>query len=126
GVLNVVLDGVNLFPEGVSVNLATLLNLDNGTAYVGFTGATGAASENNDILSWNFAPTTITLPLTAGQFTTFNFGTYLYKVRPNQNIDALSVTAVDTDPAAFSNDRKTLNNFPTAQCIVYSGTGGKC
>jgi uncharacterized repeat protein (TIGR01451 family) len=126
GVLNVVLDTVNLFPDGVPVNLATLLSLDHGTAYVGFTGATGAANEANDIVSWNFSPTTVTQPLQAGVLTTFNFGSYLYKVRPDQNIDALSVTAVLTDPIAFGTDRTTLNNFPGAQCIIYSGTAGKC
>ena len=55
GVMNVTLDGLNLFPSGVQVNLGTLLNLDNGTAWVGFTGGTGFYSENNDILSWNFS-----------------------------------------------------------------------
>jgi uncharacterized repeat protein (TIGR01451 family) len=128
GILNVVLDGVNLFVEGVSVNLATLLSLNNGTAYVGFTGGTGAASENNDIVSWNFAPTTITKPAPAGQFTIFNFGTYLYKVRPNQNIDALSVTQVLIAPHS-PEDPQSFNpgpNFPGADCIVYSGTAGKC
>src|SRR5262249_44360608 len=64
GIMNVTLDQVNLFSDGVQVNLGTLLNLDNGTAWVGFTGATGAAKEANDILSWNFsaASQTITKP----------------------------------------------------------------
>jgi hypothetical protein len=38
----------------VPVTLSTLLTLDNGAAYVGFTGATGASSENADILSWTW------------------------------------------------------------------------
>jgi len=129
GVLNVSLDGVNLFSEGIQVNLATLLSLDNGTAWVGFTGATGAFSENDDILSWTFTShggQTITQPAPAGQFTIFNFGSYLYKVKPDQSIDALTVTEVPTDPATFAADRLTNNDFPGAQCIIYDHTGGKC
>jgi hypothetical protein len=38
----------------VNVDLATLLDLDDGLAWVGFTGATGAAWESHDILSWSF------------------------------------------------------------------------
>jgi len=53
GTMDVYLDG--LLRLSVSVDLATLLSLDNGTAYVGFTAATGAAAENEDILSWSFS-----------------------------------------------------------------------
>jgi uncharacterized repeat protein (TIGR01451 family) len=116
------LDGTELFPDGIAVDLSSRLSLDHGTAWVGFTGATGALIENNDIVSWNFSPTTITQPAPAGVFTTFNFGSYLYKVRPNQNIDALTVTEVPTDPASFN----AGPSFPGAKCIVYDNTGGKC
>ena len=36
------------------VDLSTLLNLPNGTAYVGFTAGAGSGGENSDILNWNF------------------------------------------------------------------------
>jgi hypothetical protein len=39
----------------VPLNLATMLSLDKGKAYVGFTSATGAAYENHDIRSWFFS-----------------------------------------------------------------------
>ena len=39
--LDVVLDGTDLFPAGVPVNLSNLLSLTSGNAYVGFTAATG-------------------------------------------------------------------------------------
>ncbi len=125
GVMNVTLDGVLLFPDGVSVNLSSLLSLDNGTAWVGFTGATGYYSENNDILNWvftSYSTQTITQPAPANQFTTFNFGSYLYKVKPNQSVDALSVTEVPTNPATFNPGP----NFPGATCIIYDSTGGQC
>ena len=54
--LDVVLDGNDLFNGGVPVNLGTLLSLTNGSAYVGFTAATGGDDENQDILTWTFTP----------------------------------------------------------------------
>jgi hypothetical protein len=39
----------------VSVDLSTLLGLDGGAAFVGFTASTGGAWQNHDVLSWSFA-----------------------------------------------------------------------
>jgi hypothetical protein len=39
------------------IDLSTELNLDGTNAWVGFYTSTGAYSENNDILSWQFSPT---------------------------------------------------------------------
>lgn len=61
-----------------TVNLATQLNLTSGsTAYIGFTAATGASVENNDIISWSFSqwplsPITINQPLQP-TVTNFNY-----------------------------------------------------
>jgi hypothetical protein len=61
-----------------TVNIATQLNLTgNGSAYLGFTAATGSLVENNDIISWSFsslplAPITINQPLQITT-TTFNY-----------------------------------------------------
>lgn len=52
-VLKVFIDGVEHL--SVNVNLSTLLNLDNGTAWVGFTSSTGGAFEAHDLLSWDFS-----------------------------------------------------------------------
>ncbi len=52
--LKVFLDGASTPLTSVPVNLGTLLNLDNGSAFVGFTAATGAAQENADLLSWTW------------------------------------------------------------------------
>jgi hypothetical protein len=37
-----------------NVNLSTLLNLDNGSAFVGFTGATGSDNEIGTISNWTW------------------------------------------------------------------------
>jgi uncharacterized repeat protein (TIGR01451 family) len=131
--MQVTIDGHAVFEaNGVPVDLSSLLTLANpsdltaDSAYVGFTGATGFFKEENDILGWTFTPhsgQTITQTnLPPNQFTTFNFGSYLYKVQPDVGIDTLSVTEVPTDPGSFSGGP----NFPSAQCIVYDSTGGKC
>lgn len=52
GVLQVFVDGQRFL--AIRVNLGTLLSLDNGRAWVGFTAATGGSYENHDILSWSF------------------------------------------------------------------------
>lgn len=51
--LTISLDGSNVLQA--PVNLSTKLSLSGGNqAWIGFTGSTGGAYENNDILSWNF------------------------------------------------------------------------
>lgn len=53
GALNVVIDGASLF--GAVIDLSTTLSLDSGTAWVGFTAATGGASEEHDVNWWTFS-----------------------------------------------------------------------
>jgi uncharacterized repeat protein (TIGR01451 family) len=55
--IQVVLDGVNLYPNGVAVDLSSIGLGDGGTAFVGFTGSTGGSWETQDILNWIFTPT---------------------------------------------------------------------
>jgi hypothetical protein len=52
--MSVFLDGSATPTATASIDLATKLSLTNGTAYVGFTGATGGAIEAHDILSWSY------------------------------------------------------------------------
>jgi hypothetical protein len=56
--LSVYLDGSETATAVANINLDETLNLDNGTAWVGFTAATGGAISNHDIHSWSFTPTT--------------------------------------------------------------------
>jgi len=46
-------DDNDLFPGGITFNLATI-GLNNGNAWVGFTAATGGGDDNQDIQSWSF------------------------------------------------------------------------
>jgi hypothetical protein len=55
--IHVILDGTDMYPAGVNVDLASIGVGDAGTAYVGFTGATGAVTETQSILSWTFSST---------------------------------------------------------------------
>ena len=54
GELTVYIDNYTTPVISAQVNLQTSLALANGRAWVGFTAATGGATENHDILSWTF------------------------------------------------------------------------
>ena len=63
GNLQVYLDDLENPLMTVYVNLARVMNLDEGRAWVGFTAACGADWQNQDLVSWSFAPDdTMTLP----------------------------------------------------------------
>jgi hypothetical protein len=83
--LQVYVDSLNVYPNGIPVDLSTIAS-PQGTAYVGFTGATGSDFETQDILNWTFAPTqqgttittqtlsqTFTMSSAPNQTWTFNF-----------------------------------------------------
>jgi uncharacterized repeat protein (TIGR01451 family) len=61
--IQVTLDGANIFPSPVIVDLSTIRLGTGGTAYVGFTGATGGDYESQYILNWVFAPTVQGTPI---------------------------------------------------------------
>ncbi len=54
GTLSVYLDDMSSPKLSVSANLAELLELDAGRAWVGFTATTGGGWQNHDILNWNY------------------------------------------------------------------------
>jgi uncharacterized repeat protein (TIGR01451 family) len=115
---------VDLFSDGIPVDLSSLGLGTGGTALVGFTAATGSYVENNDILRWTFTPhggETISQPAPANVFTIYSFGAYLYAVKPDKDIDRLSVTSVPTDPTSFN-----PGPFVGAKCTVPDQNGGKC
>lgn len=56
--MSIFLDDLNSAVLTVSVDLEALLNLDEGTAYVGFTAGGSASFENHDLISWEFSNTT--------------------------------------------------------------------
>jgi hypothetical protein len=71
GVMSVFVDNLSSPVLTLSgLNLATLLNLDNGSAWVGFTSGTGSAYQTHDILSWQIGgaaqpfPGGVSMPVT--------------------------------------------------------------
>ncbi len=55
GSLSVYFDHASVPLVNVAVNLATLLSLDNGQGFAGFTAGTGQGYQNQDILNWQFS-----------------------------------------------------------------------
>ncbi len=109
------LDGVDLFPGGVLVNLSTLLTLTNGNAYVGFTAATGGGDDNQDILSWTFMPNAQSQVVTANALTTFNFQNSIYNFTAQQTPTDPPVV-VEVTPMTM-----TASGYPTPWCRGTSG-----
>ena len=76
GSLQVFIDGAASPVLNAPLNLSTLLALDRGQAWLGFTAATGAGYRTHDILSWSLDlaahPVTVTLtgPMDGGSFLT--------------------------------------------------------
>jgi hypothetical protein len=64
GALKVFLDDLGTPVLQVAVDLASVLSLTQGQAWVGVTSATGEGTENHDLLSWSFAPTSTAPPTT--------------------------------------------------------------
>jgi len=117
----------DIFVLQANVDLGSKLSLaGEDSAYVGFTAATGALEENNDILSWTFTPhssssvNNITVP--PGGTGIASFGSFNYKVH-NTTTGTMnfSVKAIP-----LPSGTKFPPIFPTAECIVYDGTGGNC
>jgi Legume lectin domain/Protein of unknown function (DUF1573) len=140
GVLRVFLDNVGTPVLTVNVNLSTLLSLNDGNAWVGFTGSTGGSTEINDILNWTFTPataqTSITETITPNDpnptDNNYVFGSYNHKVEYSnaQGADTVTVTAIPISQTNFLNTRLVGSNFfqnhPNTQCAIYEGTGGLC
>jgi hypothetical protein len=135
GTLSIFVDNLGTPLLVISVDLTTQLSLNNGTAWVGFTGATGGNTENNDILSWTFAPanvpTMITQTLVSSPQTTdtnYIYGSYNHKLQyQNANSgDSVAVTGTPINQQTFSQTRLAGTPFSNAQCVIYDGAGGNC
>jgi hypothetical protein len=134
-VLRVFLDNLGTPVLTINVNLSTLLSLNGGMAWVGFTGSTGALTENHDVLNWTFSPattqTTIVQTLTPtpqGQNATtdYVFGSYDHKFQySGANADQVTVTAIPISQADFA-PRLAGTPYQNDQCAIYEGTGGLC
>lgn len=124
--LDVNLDGKDLFPSGISVNLGTLLSLTNGTnAYVGFTAATGGGNDNQDILSWVFVPQGQTQTLQPGVPAKFSFenGAYNYQATLSGNSSPTTTTVAPIYTTSSQCDTLVQQLYPGAHCVVYTNLG---
>jgi len=123
--LDVTLDGADLFPAGVPFNMNNIGLTEGGTAYVGFTGATGGVTDEQDILSWIFTPQGQTQTVTTGQTTTYNFpnnqGQTAFTFTAQLNAGTPTTTTV-TPIFLSAADCNSLvqQTYPGAQCFVYT------
>jgi len=122
--IHVMLDGVDLYPNGVDVDLASI-GLTGGTnAFVGFTGATGGDFEAQDILNWTFTPASNTLTLTE---LGLGAGTVTDNSSPFQ-IDCSEANGVNTGtPCSATYPGGTLVTLTeTPSGGSFGGWGGAC
>jgi hypothetical protein len=142
--LDVILDGTDLFPLGVSFAMKTIgVTTPASTAWVGFTGATSTSfdvtshSEANNILSWVFTPAgaSTTGNVTTTSQTNFNFqGGYTKGNTTGYNFNAqltsgntvsAVVTSIPISSQAACNALVRANSlFSGAECFVYQNAGG--
>jgi Bacterial lectin len=137
GSLHVILDGTDLFPNGVSVNLGSLLSLSTGgTAYVGFTASTGGFFENQDILNWTFTPQAEsgTVDTTTPAVLSFNGGVgdgntgYNYNALLTPPPGGLTSAVVQVQPILISEqacEQLVQRSFPHTQCFVFQNADGQ-
>ena len=136
--LDVVLDGVDLFPGGVYFDLHSI-GLSGSNAFVGFTAATGGDNDDQDIVNWAFTPQgqtqTGTVAPGQAQPTTFNIGGgftagsstsgYNFSAQEttsNQQLQMV-VTAIPISQAACNS--LVQKTFGGAECFVYQNGGGQ-
>lgn len=122
--LDVILDNVDLFPGGVVFDLTTI-GLNSGSAWVGFTAATGGGDDNQDILSWTFTPQAQTAVITTTAPAVLPFpnaaGTNVYdytaQLTAQYPTPVIQVQPILMTQAAC--DAIVQQSFRTARCFVY-------
>jgi hypothetical protein len=134
--LDVVLDGVDLFPGGVSFDIASI-GLTGPAAYAGFTAATGGENDDQDILSWTFTPQgqSETGTVSPGGTTTFkiNGGFVEGSATSGYDFSAQETTSNQTLQmvvTAIPVNQQSCNTlvqatFAGAECFVYTNGAGQ-
>ncbi|MGC2245870.1 MAG: L-type lectin-domain containing protein [Terriglobales bacterium] len=135
--LDVILDNVDLFPAtpsnpsgGVVFDMTTI-GLTNGNAWVGFTGSTYAADDNQDIQTWSFQPGAQTAEINQNMETDLTFpnasGTNVYNY--NAQLTApYAQPVVTVQPILMTQnacDALIQKNFWPAHCFVYQNAENK-
>lgn len=119
--IHVMLDTVDLYPSGVNVDLSSIGLGTGGSAYVGFTGATGADSEYQDILNWTFSQTAV-VSTTAPTVFSFLNGSGVVAYEYTGQLNSGSPTGVNVAPIFKSPadcDALVQLTYPGAHCFVY-------
>ncbi|KAA6460340.1 hypothetical protein DYQ86_15000 [Acidobacteria bacterium AB60] len=137
--IDVVLDGVDLFPGGVPFDITTI-GLTNSAAYVGFTGGTGADDDEQDVDSWTFSSSQTqsgTVAPNQSNPTTFDYsggfapgntsGGYNFSAQQTTTSQTvqMTVTAIPMTQAACNAVVQQNPNFGGAHCFVYQNGGGQ-
>jgi hypothetical protein len=129
--LDVIVDNVDLFPAtpsnpsgGVVFDLTTI-GLTNGNAWVGFTGSTFGADDNQDIQSWTFQPQSETAVINQTTETDLTFPNQSGNNVYNYNAQLTAPYAqpvVTVQPILMTQDAcdaLVQKNFWPARCFVY-------
>jgi uncharacterized repeat protein (TIGR01451 family) len=130
--LHVMLDGQDLYPSGVPADLNSIGLGAGGTAFVGFTGATGGSSESQVIQNWTFTPQTQVVTTQApavfnsqGGFDNNPDGGFDYNAQLNAGTPvAVQVKQILMDQAACTAIVQRTPNFHGAQCFAYRKADG--
>jgi len=135
--LDVILDGTDLFPNGVSFYPYSIGLTEGGTAWVGFTGGTGGGDDDQDILSWTVAAQgqSQTQPIMTGSPTTFSYDGGFTADDSNSGYDYTAIlnsgptvnavnTAIPLDLATCNALVQANPIFAGAECFVYANAGG--
>jgi hypothetical protein len=130
--LDVILDNIDLFPAtpsnpsgGVVFDLTTI-GLTSGNAWVGFTGSTYAADDNQDILNWTFQPGSETAVVSQTQPAVLSFpnasgnNVYDYNAQLTAPYAQPVVTVQPVLMTANACDALVQKNFWPARCFVYA------
>jgi len=123
--LDVILDGNDLFPGGVGFDMTTI-TLNSGNAWVGFTAATGGGDDNQDILSWTFSPGAQTIVVSQGTPAVASFSNaanqpnvYDYSAQLTAPYGNPAVTIQPTLMTPAACNALVQKNFWPARCFVY-------
>lgn len=120
--LDVMIDGHDLFSGGVTINLDTLLSLTSGNAWVGFTAATGGGDDKQDILTWTFTPQSQSGTVSTGTTTTLPFLNDAYNFEAQLNSgSSTTVTVKPIYMTVAACNALVQETYPGAQCFVYGG-----
>jgi hypothetical protein len=133
--LDVILDGVDLFPGGVPFDITTIGTTS--TAYVGFTAATGGDNDEQDIPSWTFNPQgqSGSGTVNPGQTTTYDFSGgfqegnpnsgYNFSATPSSQPNPNTEVVVTAIPISQQSCNGLIGNFAPAKCFSYQNGGGQ-